>query len=103
LIQQVKTPVSNRKILSNTAILSGYYAVEAALLFALVVLFARYLAVSDFGRLSFVLSYALLLVVADPSINIVLIKLISQNPDELAYWAGQGISLRLITGAISLQ
>ena len=100
LIQQVKTPVSNRKILSNTAILSGYYAVEAALLFALVVLFARYLAVSDFGRLSFVLSYALLLVVADPSINIVLIKLISQNPDELAYWAGQGISLRLITGAI---
>ena len=100
LIQQVKPQVSNRKVLSNTAILSGYYAVEAALLFVLVLLFARYLAVSDFGRLSFALSYALLLVVFDPSINIVLIKLISQNPDQLEYWAGQGVSLRLITGAV---
>ena len=100
MIQQVKPQVSNRKVLSNTAILSGYYAVEAALLFILVLLFARYLAVSDFGRLSFALSYALLLVVFDPSINIVLIKLISQNPDQLGYWAGQGVSLRLITGAI---
>lgn len=100
MIQQVKTSVSNRKVLSNTAILSGYYACEAGLLFALVLLFAHFLSVSDFGRLSFALSYALLLVVVDPSINIILIKFISQNPERVQYWAGQGISLRLITGAV---
>ena len=76
MIPQVKAPLSNRKVISNTAILSGYYALEAAVLFVLVLLFARFLSVADFGRLSFALAYALLLVVADPSINIVIIKLI---------------------------
>jgi O-antigen/teichoic acid export membrane protein len=102
LIQQVKAPLSNRKVLGNTAILSGYYALEAVLLFILVLLFARFLTVADFGRLSFALSYSLLLVVADPSVNIVLIKLVSQDSGQLQRWASQGISLRIGMGIIVL-
>ena len=100
MIPQVKAPLSNRKVISNTAILSGYYALEAAVLFVLVLLFARFLSVADFGRLSFALAYALLLVVADPSINIVIIKLISQQPEQLEHWASQALSLRAIMGVL---
>jgi O-antigen/teichoic acid export membrane protein len=100
LTQQVKAPLSNRKVIGNTAILSGYYALEAAVLFVLVLLFARFLSVADFGRLSFALAYALLLVVADPSINIVIIKLVSQHPEQLEQWASQALSLRAIIGVL---
>lgn len=100
MTEQVKAPLSNRKVIGNTAILSGYYALESAVLFVLVLLFARFLGVADFGRLSFALAYALLLVVADPSINIVIIKLVSQNPEQLEQWASQALSLRAIMGML---
>src|SRR5437899_1623299 len=96
---QLETPVAPPppRVLKNSALLTGYYVVDAGLLFVLTLTLARHLGVADFGKIAFALSYGLVLYcLSDPGISLTLIKLVARNPDPRSPWLADALSLRLL-------
>ncbi len=86
----------------NTVILSTYYTLESALLFFLNLVLARYLGVSEFGRLSFGLAYGLIFsVLSDPGISLTLTKFVARDPTPANKWIVDGLSCRLYLIAVT--
>ena len=89
--------LSASRVLGNSAILSAYYVLDSALLFLTTLLLARYLGVSDFGKLSFALAYGLVLyVLTDPGISLTLTKLVARDRRPSNQGIANGFTLRLL-------
>jgi len=84
--------------MKNTSILAGYAVFETVVVFFFTLLIARYLGPTDFGRLGWALSYALLTSVwSDPGIGYAMTKLVAtSHGDRQLEYVANGLSLRLI-------
>ncbi len=101
-IPQLETPVGRPGALANSALLTGYYIIDAGLLFVLTLLLARYLGVADFGKIAFALSYGLVLYVfSDPGISLSVTKFVARDPDPRSPWLADGLSLRSLLVIVS--
>lgn len=96
--QPVATPRPRVGVMKNTSILAGYAVFETVVVFFFTLLVARYLGPTDFGRLGWALSYAVLTSVwSDPGVSIAMTKLVatSQGDRQLEYVAN-GLTLRML-------
>lgn len=88
---------SSSKIVKNSTVLGAYFVVEVGLTFVFTLVLARFLGASEFGRISFALSYALVTsVVADAGLTFSLAKLIPRAGAEARDVIGGAFTLRLM-------
>ena len=84
--------------MKNTSILAGYAIFETVVVFLFTLLVARFLGPTDFGKLGWALSYALLTSVwSDPGLSLAMTKLVAtSHGDQQLEYVANGLSLRLL-------
>ena len=99
--QSIPDPKPRAGVMKNTSILAGYAVFETVVVFFFTLLVARYLGPTDFGKLGWALSYALLTSIwSDPGIGIAMTKLVATSHGERQLeFVANGFSLRLVLTA----
>src|SRR3989442_14026625 len=88
---------SGSKIIKNSIVLGAYFVVEVGLTFFFTLILARFLGASEFGRIGFALSYALVTsVLADAGLTPSLAKLIPRAGSQARVAIGGAFTLRLV-------